>query len=161
VVLADANGISVPYEELPALPDWMLWYPANRVPLPPTISILSDDELLAEGVPPLPPIRLKPGAAFSISFHFDSFSQSLQRRIIPISPSNNAWKLEPERVLSRSLTSGAIRLESEIGELPAIDDWFFDYRVDPEATAGTSRVFIIYRDDLRAGDFLTVEIEIE
>src|SRR5690606_42112123 len=73
---------------------------------------------------------------------------------LPISSSEyQGWELIAERLYSRTETSGAIR-HDEDGDP---EDGLLFYQVDPDATAGTSRVLIIDSDDRGAADFRSEE----
>ncbi|HLT37170.1 MAG TPA: hypothetical protein VK034_12830 [Enhygromyxa sp.] len=152
---AASLGVELPID--PAeLPSWVLLQPANRVPRPPSLRIMVDGERVAEGVAPLPPIRVEPGATIGVVLSFDPVSQSIQQIVRPLSSEYQGWELIAERLYSRTETSGAIR-HDEDGDP---EDGLLFYQVDPDATAGTSRVLIIDSDDRGAADFVTLEFVI-
>jgi hypothetical protein len=158
------HAFSIGLGELDAEPpSWLVAQPANRIPLPPAVSVSLDGIIAATGVPPLPPIQVEPGARIDIALTFDLFSQSLQRTLSSVDPATyDDWKLEDEILYSRTATSGAIRQTGANVPMvmPVVGDGSFGYEVDPSATTGSSRVLIIYGDHQKAADFLTLEFEV-
>jgi hypothetical protein len=143
------------------LPSWLTAHQANRVPLTPAVTVLVDGAMVATGVPPLPPIPIERGATFEVELTFDPLSQSLQRIFTPLDSSFTYWELVDERLYSTNATSGAIwKTGDDDDEEPVVGNGSFPYAVDPSARPGTSRVLIIYGDQLRARDFLSLEFDV-
>lgn len=159
-MLAYADGLfyELPYN-VDGFPPIVLEQPANRVPRAPVLTIRVDGQLRADDRPPLPTIAIEPGAQISIALSFDTTSQLLQSKFVWVEDSYE-FVIEPELVLSRTLTTGAIRHRGD-DSLPRIDDVRYDYDVDAHAEPGVSRVFIGYRDDRGANDIVRVDFEVQ
>lgn len=155
---ADSIGIPPSYDPT-LLSAAVLQQPANRIPRAPELTITVDEELVAEGRPPLSSISVQPGAEIEVALTFDVTSQLLQGSFIPLDPELTTFLFHAERVASRTLTTGAIRVLGE--EVTVIDDGSFRYAVDPQADPGISRVLIGWRDERGANDILTVEFEVQ
>jgi hypothetical protein len=153
---ADSIGLYTPYYSSQS-PIAGFGQPANRIPRTPELTIFVDGELAAQGRPPLPAIDVPPGAEIEIRLAFDVSSQLSQGAIVPLD--GYSFEFVPEVVLSRTMTTGAIRRLGE--ELPVIGDGHFDYAVDPAPPLGRSRVLIGYSDARGANDILTLEFEVE
>lgn len=155
--LAMTHAVSLGYKvpvDLAMIPEWVLWQPANRVPLPPELLVWAGGRQFAGGSLH-PPIPIEPGASIDVMLTFDPLSQSLQRTLQRLAP--EAWKLVDERLYTRTATSGAIRQR----EGYVFGHESLAYEVDPHATAGISRVLIIYADQRGAADFVTLEFEVQ
>lgn len=147
-----------PHDFFDLIPAAAFEQPANRIPRAPELTILVDGELAAQGRAPLPAIVVPPGAEIEISLVFDALSQLLQGTFVA-DATQSSFEFQPELVLSRTLTTGAIRRVGE--ELATLGDGRFFYRVDEIAAPGVSRVLIGYRDTRGANDILTLEFEVE
>jgi hypothetical protein len=152
-------GYELPYEIDPAaFPAQVFFQPANRIPRTPTLQIMIDGELATEGVPPFAPIPVGPGASIEVAFVFDPLSQLFQSQFEPLSSkTHNAFFVVPERLYSRTATSGSIVQRGDLA--PVIGDGSFYYEVDGLTDPGISRVLIGYRDERGANDVLTLEFE--
>ncbi|MFO7566217.1 MAG: hypothetical protein R6X02_26460 [Enhygromyxa sp.] len=153
---AASVGIDSPVDP-DTIPEWALWHPANRVPLPPALSVLTGGRRF-EGEAPLPPIPIEPGASIDVALAFDPLSQSLQRTLKSLSKDNQAWKLVDERLFLQTATSGPLRLLEVHG--PMLNDAAVALEVDPSAAPGSSRLLLIYSDERGAADFVSLEFEV-
>jgi hypothetical protein len=156
---AESIGLPPPSYDPDLLPAALIGEPANRIPRAPELMITIDGELVAKGRPSLETHTVQPGAEIDIALTFDVTSQLLQGSFRPVDAELMTFTFEPERVRSRTLTTGAIRRLGE--ELPVTDDGKFRYGVDTFASPGISRVLIGWRDARGANDILTLEFEVE
>jgi hypothetical protein len=152
-------GLELPSSFDPALfPSAVFSQPANRIPETPDLRVLVDDEQVAMGVPPFPPIPVEPGAKIEVEFAFDPLTQLFQSSFQPLDHDvSDTFVVSRERLISRTVTSGAI---VQTGSLELVkDDGSFLYEVDAFPQPGISRVLIVYRDNRQARDWLSVEFE--
>lgn len=144
--------------DLAAIPSVVFSQPANRIPETPSLQVMVDDEQVASGVPPFPPIPVGPGAKIEVAFAFDPLTQLFQSTfaLLPLDMTYT-FVVSLERLTSRTATTGAI---IQRGSLEVVeDDGSFHYEVDAFAEPGLSRVLIVYRDNREARDWLSLEFE--
>lgn len=166
-LLAYAAQLGFPIDDgIDELPPLVFLQPANRIPKAPVLSVWVDGELRGEGAS-LPTIMIEPGSRIDVELRFDWVSQLLQGHYVPITKDAvDAFELVPEQVLSRTLTTGAIRrlggVDPDEGhELPLLGDGSFTYEVDAYARPGRSRILIVYRDTFAATDWSSVDFEVQ
>jgi hypothetical protein len=139
-------------------PSFLFSQPANRIPETPDLRVLVDDEQVAIGVPPFPPIPVGPGAKIEVEFAFDPLTQLFQSTFRPLEYDvPNAFEVARERLSTRTATSGAIVQRGNLGAVE--DDGRFLYEVDAFPQPGISRILIIYRDNREGNDWLSLEFE--
>jgi hypothetical protein len=152
-------GLDIPYHLDPAVfPSMVFSQPANRIPETPSLRVMIDDEQVANGVPPFPPILVGPGAKIEVTFAFDPLTQLFQSTFRPLSYEIfDTFEVSRERLTSRTATTGAI---VQRGSLEVVeDDGSFQYEVEAFARPGISRILIVFRDNREARDWLSLEFE--
>lgn len=144
--------------DLSMVPEFVFQQPANRIPKPPSVDVVVNGESIAGGTPPLPAVPVEAGDRIEVTLHFDPLTQLFQSRFEPLGRTSfDAFTLAPEQLYATTATTGAIVETNSPGRVRPIE--MLQYAVDDLATPGTSRVWIGYRDDRGANDWLVLEFK--